>query len=76
MSSMPARLDQEWGQRVCAAVVTKKIEALTLDSFRAWAKERMAVYKVPTQLAIVDELPRNAMGKVIKQKVAEFFEEV
>lgn len=68
--------DQEWGQRVCAAVVPRKTETLTLDSLRAWAKERMAVYKVPRQLAIVDDLPRNAMGKVVKQKVAELFEEV
>ena len=68
--------DQEWGQRVCAAVVPRKTETLTLDSLRAWAKERMAVYKVPRQLAIVDELPRNAMGKVVKQRVAELFEEV
>ena len=68
--------DQEWGQRVCAAVVSKSGEELTLDSLRTWAKERMAVYKVPTRLAIVDILPRNTMGKVVKKKVAELFEVV
>jgi malonyl-CoA/methylmalonyl-CoA synthetase len=67
--------DQEWGQQVCAAMVPRNQEELTLDSLRTWAKGRMAVYKVPQRLAIVDELPRNAMGKVVKQKVVELFEE-
>ena len=48
----------------------------TIDSLRTWEKERMAIHKVPSQLAFVDELPRHAMGKIVKQKVAEYFEEV
>ncbi|MEH1864338.1 MAG: acyl-CoA synthetase [Nostoc sp.] len=65
--------DLEWGERVCAALVLQGSQPLTLESFRSWAKERLAVYKVPTQILIVEELPRNAMGKVIKPTVVELF---
>ncbi|MEA5623940.1 acyl-CoA synthetase [Nostoc sp. UHCC 0251] len=65
--------DIEWGERVCAALVLQGSQPLTLEAFRSWAKERLAVYKVPTQILIVEELPRNAMGKVTKPTVVELF---
>ncbi|MEH2152247.1 acyl-CoA synthetase [Nostoc sp.] len=65
--------DLEWGERVCVALVLQGSQPLTLESFRSWAKERLAVYKVPTQILIVEELPRNAMGKVTKPAVVELF---
>ncbi|MFN6481408.1 MULTISPECIES: acyl-CoA synthetase [unclassified Nostoc] len=65
--------DPEWGERVCAALVLQGSQPLTLQAFRSWAKERLAVYKVPTQILIVEELPRNAMGKVTKPTVVELF---
>ncbi|MDZ8054660.1 MAG: AMP-binding enzyme [Aulosira sp. ZfuVER01] len=40
--------DPEWGERVCAALVLKSRRQLTLESFRSWAKEQLAVYKIPT----------------------------
>jgi malonyl-CoA/methylmalonyl-CoA synthetase len=65
--------DPEWGQRVAAAVVLKPGCALDLPSLRAWGKDRLAPYKVPTLLHVVPELPRNAMGKVLKPDVARMF---
>jgi malonyl-CoA/methylmalonyl-CoA synthetase len=65
--------DEEWGERVCAAIVLHSNRSLTLSAFRAWAKERMATYKVPTQIQLVTDLPRNAMGKVMKPNVVELF---
>ena len=64
--------DPEWGERVCAAVVLQPGTELTLESLRTWAKERLAPYKVPTMLAVVEQLPRNAMGKVVKPQLAEW----
>jgi malonyl-CoA/methylmalonyl-CoA synthetase len=61
--------DPEWGERVCAAVVARR--PLTLDELRAWAKQRLATYKVPSRLALVEALPRNAMGKVVKPELAK-----
>ena len=66
--------DPEWGQRVAAAVVLEAGVELDLETLRAWAKERLAVYKVPTRLHRFAELPRNAMGKVTKPAVVEMIE--
>lgn len=65
--------DQEWGERVCVALVLSQSSNLSLEALRSWCKERLAVYKVPTKMTIVDELPRNAMGKVTKPQVVKLF---
>jgi malonyl-CoA/methylmalonyl-CoA synthetase len=66
--------DPEWGERVCAAMVNRGHAALTLEGLRAWARERLAPYKIPSRLLLVDALPRNAMGKVTKPDVVRLFE--
>ncbi|GET42632.1 acyl-CoA synthetase [Microseira wollei] len=68
--------DSEWGERVCAALVLKSGSNLTLQTLRSWAKEQLAVYKVPTQILAVEELPRNPMDKATKPSVAQLFEQV
>ncbi len=65
--------DPEWGQRVGAALVLAKGASLDPDSLRAWTKERLAQYKTPTRILFVDDLPRNAMGKVQKTVVVALF---
>ncbi len=65
--------DEEWGQRVAVAVVPKSGENLQLAELRAWAKEQLAPYKIPSRLLVTDALPRNPMGKVMKNKVVEMF---
>lgn len=66
--------DPEWGERVCAALILKEKEALELGDLRAWAKERLAPYKVPTKMLLLEDLPRNAMGKTMKPAVRKLFE--
>lgn len=66
--------DEEWGERVCACVVCHDGAELKLDPLRVWAKERLAQYKVPSRLLVVERLPRNAMGKVQKLAVVELLE--
>lgn len=66
--------DPEWGERVSAMIVCRKGQSLELADLRSWAKQHMAVYKVPSQLMVVDELPRNAMGKIVKPEVVKRFE--
>jgi O-succinylbenzoic acid--CoA ligase len=57
--------DAEWGQRVEAWVVADAEAAEIL----AYARERLAGYKLPKRLHIVDELPRNAAGKLDRRRL-------
>ena len=66
--------DPEWGQRVAAAVVLNDGDVLDLPSLRNWAKELLAIYKLPSRLLLLDALPRNATGKVKKSAVATLFQ--
>lgn len=65
--------DEEWGECVAACVIAEGNEPLELQALRSWSKQRLAAYKAPTKLKIVDDLPRNAMGKVQKPAVKELF---
>ena len=66
--------DEEWGQRVCVGAELRPGVSLTREELSAWAKERLAPYKVPRDLRVVPALPRNAMGKVVKPEVAKLFD--
>jgi len=66
--------DPEWGDRVCAAIVCRSNADVSPEELRAFAKERLAPYKVPKEIALVPELPRNPMGKVTKPAIRELFE--
>ena len=64
--------DEDWGDRVIACVVPHEArgDECTTTQVRAFAKERLAPYKVPKEVALLDELPRNAMGKVQKPQLS------
>jgi len=47
----------------------------SLDDLKSWCRERLANYKAPDRLRIVEELPTNAMAKVVKPAVAALFSE-
>ena len=65
--------DSEWGERVGAAVTLNDGHVLDLPSLRRWTLRLLAVHKVPSKLLVLDTLPRNAMGKVVKPSVVELF---
>ncbi|GAA3205316.1 AMP-binding protein [Actinocorallia longicatena] len=56
-----------WGETPVAVVVARDPSAPpSLDDLTAWCRDRLAPYKKPTRLLLVDALPRNASGKVLK----------
>src|SRR5690554_5468609 len=61
--------DEKWGERVVAVVAPKAGRSVTLESLRAFADGRLARYKMPSELRIVEALPRNPTGKVLKQEL-------
>jgi malonyl-CoA/methylmalonyl-CoA synthetase len=60
--------DEAWGERVVACVVARsgREGECSEDALRGFAKERLAPYKVPKTVIVMTELPRNAVGKVLK----------
>lgn len=63
--------DETWGDRVVAAIVAVpgREAELSTEALRAWAKERIAAYKIPREVVLLPALPRNALGKVVKPEV-------
>lgn len=59
--------DERWGQRVCAAIVGDA----TPDEVLAFARERLAAYKRPKQVFVLDELPHTATGKLQRTRLAD-----
>jgi malonyl-CoA/methylmalonyl-CoA synthetase len=66
--------DAEWGERIAAAVVLNDGGDLDLPSLRIWARKSLAPHKLPSRLLVVDALPRNAMGKVMKPSIVVLFQ--
>ena len=66
-------VDEDWGELVSAAVELRAGASLSLDELQRWAKSQLAPYKIPRALQEVPALPRNAMGKVVKPRVAGLF---
>lgn len=65
--------DDEWGERVVAAVVPVGEATPDLGELQQFARRRLAPHKVPREILVVQELPRNALGKVVKPRVKELF---
>ena len=66
--------DADFGEAVVAVVVARPGAALDPDVVRAAARSRLAGFKVPKRVHVVDALPRNAMGKVEKAKLRSAFD--
>jgi fatty-acyl-CoA synthase len=62
--------DEKFGQRLKAFVV-KRGDSLSEDDVKNYVKENLARYKVPREVVFLDELPRNATGKVLKRELVE-----
>ena len=52
-------------------VTLKEGTDLNLAQLKEWASDKLTNYKIPKHLMVVEELPRNAMGKVTKPAVKE-----
>ena len=61
--------DETWGERVHAVVVPVAGGALTIEELTAFCRERIAGYKTPRSMEIVEALPLSAAGKVLKREL-------
>jgi fatty-acyl-CoA synthase len=63
--------DKEWGERVLAFVVPRAGSTIDEESLRAFARSRLARPKLPRDYVVLDVLPRNPTGKVLKRELRE-----
>lgn len=64
--------DERLGERVAALVET--VDDVDVDHLMASCRRQLADYKVPEQIVVVPELPRNAMGKVVRTRLADLLQ--
>jgi fatty-acyl-CoA synthase len=62
--------DGQFGQRLRAFVVTSEPHP-SEDELKDWVRQNLARYKVPREIVFLDELPRNATGKILKRELTE-----
>jgi malonyl-CoA/methylmalonyl-CoA synthetase len=66
--------DEEWGEIVVAGLVLNQdFEALP-ETFEPWLKEQLPNFQWPREYLLLDDLPRNVMGKVTKKEIQKQFQ--
>ncbi|PYN04788.1 MAG: acyl-CoA synthetase [Candidatus Rokuibacteriota bacterium] len=63
--------DEDWGERVHAAIQIRPGHTLTADEVRAFAREHLADYKAPREVSFPDDFPRDTAGKLIKRMLRD-----
>ena len=61
--------DPHWGENICAVVVLREGCEAAAEELIEFVRQRLAGYKKPKRIVFVDELPKNASGKVLKSEV-------
>jgi long-chain acyl-CoA synthetase len=62
------------GETVKAFIVTQPGQSLSKEEIVEFCKERLAAYKIPKQIEFIDELPKSAIGKIMRRKLRELEE--
>lgn len=58
--------DEKWGETGAAFLILRPGQTLDTDTLRAWCRTRLAAYKIPAHLRVLEDFPRTAAGKVRK----------
>jgi feruloyl-CoA synthase len=64
-----AKPDPQWGEQVVAFITTTDGEPFEVDELRDFLSDRLARYKLPREVVVTEELPRNPSGKLLKHKL-------
>jgi len=67
--------DDDYGKRLRAFVALREGQKATEDELKDHVKANLARYKVPREIVVLDELPRNATGKVLKRDLVDYDED-
>jgi malonyl-CoA/methylmalonyl-CoA synthetase len=72
-SSVVGIADEKWGEKIVAAVVTKAGSNIKAGAVRAHCKNNLHDWKCPKEVVFVKALPRNRMGKILKEEVKRVY---
>jgi fatty-acyl-CoA synthase len=61
--------DEHWGEIVVAFVTASEGSVIEQESLRSFCRERLASYKVPAVVTVIDAMPLNASGKILKREL-------
>ncbi|MGC3022775.1 class I adenylate-forming enzyme family protein [Brevibacterium sp. FAM 24630] len=64
-----AKPDPQWGEQVVAVIATTDGEAFDVEELRDFLSDKLARYKLPREVIITEELPRNPSGKLLKHQL-------
>ncbi len=64
--------DEEWGEIIVAALVPAKT-SLDIAPLKTWLKDKMPAYRIPKKYLLLEDLPRNTLGKVTKNELKKRF---
>ncbi|MCF8473918.1 MAG: AMP-binding protein [Emcibacter sp.] len=67
--SVVGKADDRWGEIVVAFIVTQKGKSLSKEDVLEWLKDKLGRYKHPRLIHFIDEMPRNEMRKILKEKL-------
>ncbi|MGV9709501.1 acyl-CoA synthetase [Gordonia sp. NPDC003424] len=65
--------NEKWGEVGCAAITLAANAALSFTELESFLKARLARYKIPKSMVLIDDLPRNATGKIRKDQLREMY---
>jgi fatty-acyl-CoA synthase len=63
----------KWIEAVTAAVVARPGHSVTAEELTAFCRERLAAFKTPKYVVLVDELPKNPSGKILKRELRDAY---
>ena len=72
-SVVVGKTDQKWGEKVVAAVTLKPEAKMTESDIKNHCKDHLHDWKCPKEIMFLDEIPRNTMGKMLKEEVKKLF---
>lgn len=65
--------DREWGERVTVFIVPKPEKRIVPEELKSFLKVRLSTFKVPKEYIVVDEMPKNPAGKILKRELKKQF---
>jgi malonyl-CoA/methylmalonyl-CoA synthetase len=65
--------DPKWGEKIAAVVVTEPGSDIDANTIQTYCKEHLHSWKTPREIRFVEMIPKNTMGKILKEKVKKIF---